>query len=309
MTSPSRAQPLGPTQLLLPSSPFWPAAFCDLADPPAQLELAGNLPAGSPAVAIVGTRKPDPRAGQLARSLARELGEAGWVVVSGGAIGIDTEAHRGALEAGARTVAVLGTPVQRPYPAANLPLFRQIVASGCVLSELKLDDPVYQSRFLERNRLIAALAQVVVVVQAPIRSGALSTAAEAKLLKRTVLGVPFAPWEARGEGCLALLAGGAGICRDSRDVLSLSAAGSDTEPAKPRSRRSRRPDKSKEFQWLGEDERAVLGAFKGLPMAADELCEATGLPAQRVQRAILMLLLSMVIQEVGSGRYLRRDCR
>lgn len=259
-------------------------------------------------MAIVGTRKPDARAAQLARTLGRELGELGWLIVSGGAVGIDSEAHRGALEAGARTVAVLGTPLARPYPATNLGLFAQIASTGCLLSEVLPGDLVYQSRFLERNRLIAALAQIVVVVQAPIRSGALSTAAEARRLKRPVLGVPYDPWEARGAGCLELLATGAGICRDSRDVLSLSAAGSDTGSRKPRTRKLRRPDKDKELQGLGDDERAVLGAFQGRPKLADELCEATGLSAQRVQRAVLMLLLSMVIHEVGSGRYVRRDC-
>ena len=308
MKTATSKQLFGPTQLLTSDSALWPAALCDLADPPLKLEAAGDLPDWFPAVAIVGTRKPDPRAGQLARALGRELGEAGWLVVSGGAVGIDSEAHRGALEARARTVAVLGTPLARPYPATNLALFRQIASSGCLLSELQSGEDVYQSSFLARNRLIAALAQVVVVVQAPLRSGALSTAAEARKLKRPVLGVPYAPWEERGAGCLELLAGGAGICRGSRDVLSLSAAGSDTGSAKPHRTSLRRPDKGKEFQGLDEDERAVLGALKGLPLAADELCEATGLPAQRVQRAILMLLLSMVIHEVGSGRYVRRDC-
>ncbi len=258
---------------------------------------------------MVGTRKPDRRGAEFARRLGRELGEAGWVVVSGGAFGIDSEAHRGALEAGAPTVAVLATPLDEPYPSANTELFRQIASAGCVLSELLSGTPVYRSRFLARNRLIAALAQVVVVVQAPFRSGALSTAAAARRLGRPVLGVPHAPGDVRGEGCLALLAQGAGICRDSGDVLSLAAAGSAQSRRNKRPTKLRRPGKVKEFQGLDDDELAVVGVLEQGVLTVDALCEASGLSAARVQRALLMLLLSKVIHEVGSGRYALADYR
>ena len=256
---------------------------------------------------MVGTRRPDRKGAEFARRLGRELGQAGWVVVSGGALGIDSEAHRGALEAGARTVAVLATPLNKPYPSVNRELFCRITESGCVLSEHLAGTPVYPSRFLERNRLIAALAQVVVVVQAPLKSGALSTAAAARKLGRPLLGVPHSPGDERGAGCLALLAQGATVCRDSGDVLSLAAAGSPESRRKQRPTKSRRPDKSKEFHGLDEDELAVARALKRGVSAVDELCEASGLSAARVQRALLMLLLSKVIHEVGSGRYALSD--
>jgi DNA processing protein len=284
-------------------SPLWPPALCDLAHPPERLEIAGTLPNWDQAVGIVGTRHPTRQAASFARQLARDLAGVGRLVVSGGAEGIDSEAHRGALEAGGRTAVVLGTPLARPYPVANTQLFQSIIERGCALSEVFEEAAMYPQRFLERNRLIAALSSVVIVVQAPFGSGALSTAAQAKQLGRPLLVVPYAPWEERGAGGAALLGAGAGVCRDSRDVLSLAAASPAKRAATTLKTKPRRPNKVQEIHGLDDDERAVFEALKRGPGAADELCEASGLPAPRVQRAILMLLLSRAIQEVGSGRY------
>jgi DNA processing protein len=301
--------PLGRPQALSPQCSAWPAPFCDLADPPPGIEFCGALPAWSQTVAIVGTRRPSPEAAHFARELAHTLAREGRVIVSGGAQGIDAEAHRGALEAGGVTIAVLGVPLDRPYPMANLPLFRAITERGAVLSEYPAEALVYPARFLERNRLIAALARAVVVVEAPARSGALSTAREARKLERPLFAVPSAPWHIRGEGTLALLAAGALVCRSSRDVLSLAAASPERTLAKTHRKKPRRPDKAKESHRLDEDEQAVVAALREGFRSADELCEATELTAPRVQRAILMLLLSKVICEVGSGRYGRHDYR
>ncbi|HEX6240090.1 MAG TPA: DNA-processing protein DprA [Polyangiales bacterium] len=301
---PRPSDALTPRYRIEPASPLWPAPLCDLAHPPDRLDVAGHLPGWEQAVAIVGTRKPSVPAAQLARRLAYDLARAGRVVISGGAEGIDSEAHRGALDAVGVTVAVLGTPLAKPYPVANTELFSAIMERGSVMSEVLEDASMYPSRFLERNRLIAALASVVIVVQAPFGSGALSTAAEARTLGRPVLVVPYAPWEERGAGGVALLAAGAGVCRDCGDVLSLAAASPGAVARPTHKKNPRRPGKVQEIQGLDDDEQAVYGALTG-PRAADELCEATSLSAPRVQRAILMLLPSRAIQEVGSGRYAR----
>jgi DNA processing protein len=301
--TPHPSEALWPRYLIEPTSVLWPPGLCDLAHAPERLEIAGTLPNWDQAVGIVGTRHPSRQAAAFARKLARELAEAGRLVVSGGAEGIDTEAHRGALDAGGRTALILGTPLAKPYPVANTELFCAIIERCCALSEVLDGAEMYPARFLERNRLIAAVSSVVIVVQAPFGSGALSTAAAAKQLGRPVLVVPYAPWEERGAGGLALLGAGAGVCRDSRDVLSLAAAGPAARAAPTPKTNPRRSNKVQEIHGLDDDERAVFEALKAGPNAADELCEATGLPAPRVQRAILMLLLSRAIQEVGSGRY------
>jgi DNA processing protein len=285
------------------SHALFPAALFDLEDPPSQLACVGLLPDLTRAVAIVGTRRCDVHGQKFAFRLAHELAERGYVVVSGGALGIDTAAHEGALAAGGRTLAVLATGLEQPYPAANRRLFEQIVERGALLSEHGERVPGYPSEFLARNRIIAALAQSCVVVQAPIASGALSTAAHAKRLNRPILGVPHAPWEKRGEGCLELIREGARICRTSADVLTLAAPSA--EQSRPKN--VRRPKKVEELRGLDEDQWAIVRALATAPLDADELCEHSGLPAPRVQRALLMLLLSKVIQEVGSGRYERAD--
>jgi DNA processing protein len=288
---------------VLPSHARWPQALSQLRDPPLSLAISGELPELTHAVAIVGTREPDTLAGRFAHTLARELAEAGCPIISGGALGIDSAAHRGALDGGGFTVAILATGLERPYPADNGQLFRRVVERGALLSESLDDVPGYASAFLARNRLIAALASVVVVVQAPFKSGAMSTAKHALKLGRPLLAVPYAPWESRGGGNLTLLAAGARVCRTSSDVLSLAAPS-----GLPIARSSRKgPRKAESYPGLDEDERGVLRALSTAVLSADELCDRTGLSAPRVQRALLMLLLSKVIQEVGCGRYARDD--
>jgi DNA processing protein len=290
-------------EILQRSDPRFPAELYDLPDPPAQLACLGSLPELTQAIAIVGTRACDAFALDFARRLGRELAQAGQVVVSGGAFGIDTAAHEGALEAGGCTVAILPSGVQKPYPGSNRRLFAQIAASGCLVSEHPEPIDALPARFLQRNRLIAALARVVVVVQAPFESGAMSTADWAKKLKRPIFGVPHAPWDQRGHGCLHLLAEGARICRTSKDVLTLAAPAQ--AAALPES--VRRPRKVREIQGLDDDQRAVVRGLSKGPLDVDSLCQHSRLPAPRVQRAVLMLLLSGVIQEIGSGRYVRAD--
>ncbi|MDB4974169.1 MAG: Rossmann fold nucleotide-binding protein [Myxococcaceae bacterium] len=293
-----------PIRLLEPGPLGWPGLLSDLQVPPERLALQGELPAFSRAVAIVGTRRPDARAYAFAHALAGELAGAGCLVISGGALGIDTAAHRGALDAGGRTLAVLPTGLRQPYPQENQPLFQEILQSGALLAETAHEVPGFASTFLARNRLIAALASVVIVVQAPIKSGALSTAAHARKLGRPLMAVPYAPWEPLGAGCLTLLATGARVCRTSADVLSLAAP----TGVKPPRHQSRRPKKAQSYPELDEDERGVIEALSTEVLSADELCERTGFSAPRVQRAVLMLLLSKVIQEVGCGRYARTAC-
>jgi DNA processing protein len=295
--------PLGPIVLLQRSHPLFPPALFDLRDAPDQLAYVGLLSELTPAVSIVGTRQCDEPGRRFAFRLAFEVAQAGCLVVSGGAFGIDTAAHEGALAAGGRTIAVLPSGLEDPYPVTNRRLFERIVERGAVIAEQGERARAYPSTFLARNRIIAALGQSCVVVQAPNGSGAMSTAKHAKALNRPILGVPHAPWDTRGQGCLSLLLQGARICRTSQDVLTLAAP----RAAASRPKNIRRPKKAEELQGLDEDQTAIVRALCKAPLDADELCEHSGLPAPRVQRALLMLLLSKVIQEVGSGRYERAD--
>lgn len=207
-------------RLVHPGGPGWPTALDDLgAAAPACLWWRGAPGAlGDRAVALVGSRAATPYGTHLAGELAVELAERGFTVVSGGAFGIDVAAHRGALAAGARTVVLLAGGVDRPYPASHARVFEQVRSSGgAVASEVPLGWAPMRNRFLLRNRIIAALAHGTVVVEAALRSGALSTARHAAALLRPVGAVPGPVTSMASAGCHALV-------RDGLATLVTSAA-------------------------------------------------------------------------------------
>jgi DNA processing protein len=173
-----------------PASSDWPVRLRHLEAPPQGFWQLGTIGAASPSVAIVGSRRATFAGVEIARSIAGELGSAGIQVVSGMALGIDAAAHAGALDAGGSTVAVLGCGIDICYPTRHAGLRARILASGCVISEEPAGTPPFKYNFPKRNRIIAALAHAVVVVEATERSGALSTARWAADLGREVLAVP-----------------------------------------------------------------------------------------------------------------------
>ncbi|MEA2288170.1 MAG: processing protein [Solirubrobacteraceae bacterium] len=211
----------------------YPARLRDLPDGPAALFVAaerdglerlgrlagGTTDDGARAVAIVGTRRASAEGNEVARALGRGLGAAGLGVVSGMALGIDSAAHGGALDSGAPTLAVLAGGADVPYPASKRSLYRRIVAEGCVVSEMPPGFTPFKWCFPARNRIIAALAQMTVVVEAAERSGSLITAEIAADVGREIGAVPgpVTSWRARGTN--ALLRDGATLVRDTRDVL------------------------------------------------------------------------------------------
>ena len=166
--------------------PLYPNALRDLGDPPSVIRLVGDLPSFADAVSIVGTRRADDEALEFTYDLASALAREGISVISGGALGVDSAAHEGALDAGGCTVVVLPVGLDVPYPPANAKLFERVTRAGCLLTEVPDGADMQRGRFLKRNRLIAALAESTVVIQAPARSGALSTARHARTLGRCV---------------------------------------------------------------------------------------------------------------------------
>jgi DNA processing protein len=199
----------------------YPPLLAQLHDPPRRLYVRGSVDAlGEPAVAIVGARSCSAYGSHVARSLARELAAAGVVVVSGLARGIDGEAHRGALEAGGPTVAVLGCGIDRDYPRAHAGLAERIRANGAVISEYPPGVEPAPWRFPARNRIIAGLSLATAVVEARERSGALITADFALELGREVFAVPGEITAALSAGTNDLLRQGAAPLLSARDVLN-----------------------------------------------------------------------------------------
>jgi DNA processing protein len=291
-----------PPRPLVPGEEGWPQALGELAQPPSQLWVAGRLPPLERTVAIVGTRHCDPEASELAGELGEELAREGCAVISGGAYGIDAAAHRGCMRAGGVTVAVLATGLTHAYPPRHGSLFEEVVRSGGTLVSEVDDCPVQRGRFLTRNRIVAALARAVVVVQAPLRSGALSTAAHARRLKRPLLVVPAAPWDPRGAGNLALLAQGGRICTCARDVLSLPVLGSGAGPggAAPAPKKTK---KTANWPDMPREAVTVCRALGARPRHVDDLVRATGLAAPQIQAALLTLELLGLATDRGGGRF------
>ena len=275
--------------------PAYPPALRALASPPAMLHVAGGLErflrlAKRDPVALVGTRKASPYGLDVARSLGRGLASAGVAVLSGMAIGIDSAAQGGALEARGATVAVLPGSADRAYPVAKRALHRRIVADGAAISELPPGAGVRSWTFPARNRIIAGLAAMTVVVEASDRSGALLTAARALEARRPIGAVPGRVTSPQAAGSNRLLAEGAAVVLGPQDVLD-RLFGAGVRAVVPVERGQ-----------LSPELRAVLGAIAQGRDSAAALARA-GVPAERGLAALASLELEGYVRRGPGGRF------
>lgn len=206
---------------LIPGDEHWPVALDDLAEPVLGLWVRGHVEVlNRPAIALVGSRAASSYGQRLAWNLASDISDT-HVVVSGGAFGIDSQVHRGALDNSQPTIIVSAGGVDRPYPTAHTDLFNATIASGAVLSESVIGAAPQRHRFLSRNRIIAGLGSATVVVEAPVRSGALSTARHAIGNNRPVGACPGSLDSPNAQGCHLLIRNGATLIRHSEDIREL----------------------------------------------------------------------------------------
>jgi DNA processing protein len=295
------------------------------ADPPPILYVRGRLlPDDRLAVAVVGARRATPQGALLASGLASALAGRGLTVVSGLARGIDAAAHRGALEAGGRTVAVLGSGIDRIYPDEHRKLAETIARQGAVVSELPLGSAPFPQNFPERNRIIAWMSWATVVVEAARDSGSLITAGLAADAGRMVMAVPGPPGEPNAAGTNALLRDGAACCRGAEDVLedlapqivetaagiaaARSAAGGATldaaaEAGPPgtaagNAAAGNAPENAEMHRILD-----ALPASRGL--GVEELGAASGLPPGRLLALLLDLELAGEVRQLPGRRFLK----
>jgi DNA processing protein len=261
------------------SEPEFPPLLHAIHDPPPGLFVRGEAAADvlrRAAVAVVGARSCSPYGAQVARMLGTELAAAGLIVVSGLARGIDGEAHRGVLESGGTTVAVLGCGIDRDYPAAHRELAARIRATGLTVSEYAPGVEPAPWRFPARNRIIAGLSAATVVVEARDRSGALITADLALEEGREVFAVPGEITSALSSGTNDLLKLGASPLTASSDVLDVfGLAAAESEPVE-----------------LGSSAEKVLARLRDGPASADELARTTGLDAGALASALTELELA-----------------
>lgn len=271
---------------------LYPRQLAD-GDPPAQLWCLGDdtLLAARPMVAIVGTRNATAYGERTARDLARAVVQGGGCVVSGMARGVDAAAHLGALEAGGGTIAVLGTGADVPYPPRHRALHARIASAGLVISEMPLGQQAFRGCFPRRNRIIAGLSQVTVVVEGGLKSGALDTASKALELGRAVMGVPGPIDSTQSAGVNQLLRDGAQVLASVDDLLQLAGLGA--------ARRSK-------YTPGTLDEQAVWDALEAGPQSPDVLAVRTRLPAARCFAAISALELAGAAECSIGGTVRRR---
>jgi DNA processing protein len=279
---------------LRPGDGQYPDALARIADRPAELRVAGSLGAPAARVAIVGSRQTDEYGLDVARSLASGLARAGVSIVSGGALGVDGAAHEGALEAGGHTVAVLGTGLDRLYPAGHRDLFERIVAAGgALLTEQPDGMRGWPGNFPRRNRIVSGMSDAVVVVRAARGSGALITADWARSQGIALLAVPGDVRDELSSGPLELLRRGARVAATAEDVLAAIGLGG----AAPR---------QLALPALPARESALLAALGRRPRHADELARSAGLGAGAALAGLLSLEIEGLCEQRPGQYFLRR---
>jgi len=275
----------------------YPSLLRSLADRPPLLYMRGQLNSQDKiCLAIVGTRRASKYGRDVARHFAYELARQGITIVSGLAHGIDTAAHRGALQAAGRTIAVLGSGIDSIYPRENLSLAEEIMKNGALLSEMPLGAPPLGKNFPQRNRIISGLSLGLLVVEAPQKSGAMNSVSHALEQGRDVFAVPHNIFSPSGRGCNALIRDGATLVSQPEDVLEelhITQLNNETRREAERIQPTTEVEATI-FQQLGAD-----------PIHVDLLVRQTGLPTATVSSTLTLLELKGLVESAGPMQYCR----
>ena len=283
--------------------PTYPTRLKTIADPPPLLYITGTLTEQDElAVAIVGARRATAAGRAMTEELSRDLAALGVTVVSGLARGVDAAAHRGALAAQGRTIAVLGCGIDRTYPPEHERLRRQIEERGAILSEVPVGAPPHSHHFPRRNRIISGLSLGVIVTEAAINSGSLITARLAAEQGREVFAVPGFVKEDTSRGTNALLKEGAGLIERAQDIID--AILPQLEPAL-RLRLQPSREKNERSDQLGKEEQLVYDALSYDSLTVDDVIVITGLSVSTVMASLLSLELRQRVRQLPGQRYLR----
>ena len=294
----------------------YPESLREIYAPPGAFFTEGEILAGDRlGVAIVGMRRPTDYGRRVARQLAADLARRGITIVSGMAYGVDAEAHKATLDAGGRTIAVLGCGLTQNYPAEHQELRREIAAQGAVVSEFHLRAHPRKENFPRRNRLISGLSLATVVVEAAQRSGALLTARLALEQGREVMAVPGPVHTQKSAGCHRLLKEGAHLVENADDIIDalpeyvrnmldnpaqIRVAGLPLEKSETQTVAQATPHPN-----LTDDENALLALLENGDNTIEGLTRQRGLPAQEVSSALLRLELGGLVRQTTSGIYER----
>ncbi len=278
----------------------FPSLLKEIPNPPSQLFIFGSLPSQDQIkIAMVGTRKATDLGKKTAKEIARKLSSLNIVIVSGLAMGIDTAAHQGALEANGKTIAVLANGLDKIYPSQNENLAKQIIEKGgALISEYPEKTPSYPNQFLERNRIISGLCAATIIIEAPERSGSLATARNALEQGREVFVVPGPANHPNYIGSHKLIRDGARLITSIEDVLE------DLGLEIPiRQLTDQFLISGKTNSAFDENQKLILIALKesGEPLNVDKICQLTKLSSQTVNQIVATLVIQEFIKETESG--------
>ncbi len=274
------------------ADPEYPQALLEIADPPSLLYVRGRIELlNRPVLSIVGSRNPTPQGVQNAERFSAAFADAGLIIGSGLALGIDAAAHRGTLAACGDTIAFIGTGIDRIYPARNRDLALEIGDKGCIVSEFPIGTPVTASNFPRRNRLISGIARGVLVVEAAIESGSLITARLAAEQGREVFAIPGSIHSPQSRGCHKLIKQGAKLVETAQDVLEELCWNSPSTTSGPITGSGKKPP----------DE--LLSAMGFDPSSLDEIAERTCLTTDLLSVMLLRLELEGRVACLPGGRY------
>ncbi|HLA50971.1 MAG TPA: DNA-processing protein DprA [Thermodesulfobacteriota bacterium] len=285
----------------------FPKALLSISDPPPYLYVKGTIcKKDENAIAVVGTRIPTQYGISAAEGISRELAGSGITIVSGMARGIDTAAHRGALAANGRTIAVLGSGIDVIYPSDNKKLYEQIISNGAVVSEFPIGMSPLAENFPQRNRIISGLVKGVLVVEASEKSGSLITAGLALDYGRDVFALPGNITSFKSKGANKLIKQGAKLVEDARDILeelSISGTGMTGAGLKPV---PAVPDSLRKIQaGLSSEEEKIMSLLDE-PSFIDTIIQRAGLPTQKVSALLLDMELKGLVQQQAGKQFIRR---
>ncbi|MDE2000940.1 MAG: DNA-processing protein DprA [Patescibacteria group bacterium] len=275
-------------RLILKDDPEYPALLREIPFPPHGLYVLGDIAYAQPAIAVVGTRAATPHGKTLAKSFATALAGAGVPIISGLALGVDAEAHRGALDVGGKTIAILGTPLDYIYPRAHVRLADEILKSGgAIVSEFAFGHGYNPSNFLVRNRIISGLSTGALIIEAPERSGSLATARFALEQNRDIFVIPGSTQLTNYKGSHALIKSGAMLVTEPEDILEHYGL-TEHQGASPE-------------DLVTGDERDIVIAIRdaGGSATADAIAEKTGKDITEVNQALALLSIKGIIKELG----------
>ncbi len=288
--------------------PLYPRLLREIPRPPPLLYVRGDPSCLSlPQLAIVGSRNPSGGGSENAERFAHYLAERGFAITSGLALGIDAAAHRGALRAGGKTIAVMGTGIDLIYPSRHRQLAQEIVDSGgALVSEFPLGTSSHASNFPQRNRIISGLSGGTLVVEAAVQSGSLITASYALQHDREVFAIPGSIHNPLARGCHQLIRQGATLVETAQDIVDQLAGLLSYKRQEVKSARAVHPELFAEpavvdvEPQLGEDEQRLLQALGYDPLPVDLLAERTGLDVGSLSAQLIGLEIKGLIQQVGA---------